>query len=404
MNNLIIEELKTIPISKQRVEIVERKGLGHPDTICDSIMNQVSVELCSEYLKRVGAILHHNVDKALLAAGEVENRFGGGVVKKPMLMIFGDRATFNAGDINIPINEIAVNTAKKWFKENLRFVDPEKHVKYQVELKRGSAALTDIFKRKSKNSVLGANDTSATVGYAPLTPTESIVLKTEKFLNSKDFKRKFPESGEDIKVMGMRTDGNLDMTIAMAFVDRFIDNEDTYFKGKDEILEELRSFLNSNSDFSNINLFLNTLDQRGRGIDGIYLTVTGTSADGADCGQVGRGNRVNGIIPLSRPAGSEAAAGKNPVSHVGKIYGLLSFKIADEIYKQISGIKEVYMWLLSQIGRPINNPKIAAVQLILEDGNSLNSISKEVGEVIESELKNIDKFCTELSKGKSNVC
>ena len=76
-------------------------------------------------------------------------------------------------------------------------------MKYQVELKPGSAALTDIFKRKGE--ILGANDTSAAVGYAPLTPTENIVLETERFINSKSFKKKFPESGEDVKIMAFRT-------------------------------------------------------------------------------------------------------------------------------------------------------------------------------------------------------
>jgi S-adenosylmethionine synthetase len=72
-------------------------------------------------------------------------------------------------------------------------VDPEKHVKYQVEINPGSQGLVDIFKRKGK--VLGANDTSAAVGYAPMTRTEKTVLNTEKYVNSKDFKERFPEAG-----------------------------------------------------------------------------------------------------------------------------------------------------------------------------------------------------------------
>lgn len=365
-------------------------------------MNQISVNLSKEYLKRVGYILHHNIDKALLAAGEVENRFNGGIVKKPMVLIIGDRATFVVGDIRIPVEEIAINTTKNWFKENLRFVDPEKHVKYQIELKQGSAALVDIFKRKGE--VLGANDTSAAVGYAPMTETEKIVLKTENFLNSKEFKEEFPESGEDIKVMGLRTGNDLNLTIAMAFVDRFIDSEESYFKRKNEILEKLKEFAKTDGNFDKINLYMNTLDQKGRGIVGMYLTVLGTCADGADCGQVGRGNMVNGVIPLNRPTSSEAAAGKNPVAHSGKIYNVLTFRIADEIYKRVSGLKEVYVWLLSQIGRPINDPAIAAAQVVLEKGNSLSTIQKEIQEVINSELEKINKFCMDLAQGKISVC
>jgi S-adenosylmethionine synthetase len=407
VRNLVVEELRQIPVNEHKIEIVERKGLGHPDTICDLIANQISINLCEEYLKKAGIILHHNVDKSLLAAGEVVNRFGGGIVKKPMLLVLGDRATFTAGDLEFPVNEIAITTAKNWFKENLRFVDPENHVRYQSEIKCGSAALQDIFKRReNKDEVLGANDTSAAVGYAPFTPTEKIVYDVEKFLNSEDFKKKFPESGEDIKVMGLRTNSELNLTVAMAFVDRFIDSEDTYFKRKMEILEELKNFVSYNySDaFNKITCYINTLDQRGRGIDGIYLTVTGTCADGADCGQVGRGNRGNGVISLNRPASEEAAAGKNPVSHVGKIYNILSFRIANEIYQQVPGLREVYVWLLSQIGRPINDPKVAAAQVVLQHGNDLESVRKEVREVLDLELGNINKFCMDLAKGKIPVC
>ncbi|MDI6798750.1 MAG: methionine adenosyltransferase [Candidatus Aenigmarchaeota archaeon] len=402
MRNILVEELKQVPIEEQKVEIVERKGIGHPDTICDSIMNEISVNLSKEYLKRFGFIPHHNIDKALLSAGEVQNRFNGGVIKKPMRLIIGDRATFVVDNKVIPVKEIAIHTAKKWFKDNLRFVDPEKHVKYQVELKQVSAALSEIFKEKSK--ILKANDTSAVIGYAPMSMTEKMVLNTEKFLNSKEFKKEFPETGEDVKVMGFRKNDDLNLTVVMAFIDKFISSEEVYFRRKEEVIEALNDFVRSNCNFKNISIAFNTLDERGKGAAGLYLTVNGTCADGADSGQVGRGNRVNGVIPLNRPTSSEAAAGKNPVSHVGKIYNALAFKIADEIYKGVSGLREVYVWLLSQIGKPIDQPTVAAAQLILEKGGSLEKIKKEVRETIDSELENISEFCKDLAQGKIPIC
>ncbi|RLI36421.1 S-adenosylmethionine synthetase, partial [Candidatus Bathyarchaeota archaeon] len=170
--NIIINGLRQTPLEEQMLEIVERKGLGHPDTICDSIMNDVSVKLSMEYLKRFGRIMHHNIDKALLVAGEVETRFGGGIVKEPMKLIFGDRATYKVDGEEIPVGEIAIKTAKEWIEKNLRFVDPEEHLRYQIEIKPGSSALTDIFRRGGRT--LGANDTSAAVGWAPLTRTEKM--------------------------------------------------------------------------------------------------------------------------------------------------------------------------------------------------------------------------------------
>ena len=402
MRNILINRLKQTPLEEQNLEIVERKGLGHPDSICDAIMDQVSVRLSREYLERFGAIMHHNIDKSLLAAGEVETRFGGGLVKRPMLLIFGDRATFEVEGVGIRIEEIAIQTAKDWLRSNLRFVDPEKHMKYQVELKPGHPELVDIFKRKGR--VLGANDTSAAVGYAPMTKTEAIVLKTERYINSKDFKREFSETGEDVKVMGLRKNNDLHLTVSIPLVDRLVENEKGYFRKKAEVHEEISSFVKGNADFERISVDLNTLDVEGRGVGGVYLTVLGTSADGADSGQVGRGNRVNGVIPLNRPLCSEAAAGKNPVSHVGKIYNLLTHRIANHIHEQVPGIAEVYIWLLSQIGKPIDQPAIAAAQIIMEPGTSLEDVRKDVREVMDIELENIDKFCLDLAHGKIPIC
>jgi len=398
MRNIIIEGLKQTPLERQHLEIVERKGQGHPDYICDAVMDHISIHLSKEYLDKTGSILHHNVDKSLLVAGEAEPRFGGGVVKQPMLFVFGDRATSEFNGTKIDIKGIAINVAKEWFTKNMRFIDPEKHVKYQVELKPGSTGLVDIFKRKGK--VLGANDTSAAVGYAPMTRTEKIVLQTEKFLNSKEFKSRFPESGEDIKVMGFRTNSDLKLTVAMAFVDRFIDSEEGYFERKAKIVEEVHRFVAVNTDFESVEVQLNTLDVQGRGVGGVYLTVLGTSADSGDSGQVGRGNRVNGLISLNRPFCSEAAAGKNPVSHVGKIYNVLTYKIAQHVYEEVPEVEEVYIWLLSKIGNPIDHPAVAAAQVIMKGNNNLDKVRHEINDVLEYELENIDKFCMELAQGK----
>jgi S-adenosylmethionine synthetase len=401
--NILVDCLKQTPLEQQKLEIVERKGLGHPDYICDAIMDRISIRLGQEYLKKVGAIMHHNVDKSLLAAGEAETRFGGGIIKKPMLLVIGDRATFEVDGIKIPVKEIAIQTAKEWFREKLRFVDPEKHVRYQVELKPGHPELVDIFRRK-EGKLLGANDTSAAVGYAPMTRTEKIVLETEQYVNSPEFKKRFPESGEDVKVMGLRKNSDLRLTISMAFVDRFVKNEEDYFQKKAEIFEDVCNFVKEHAEFDSISMHLNTLDAKGRGISGVYLTVLGTSAESGDSGQVGRGNRVNGVIPLNRPLCSEAAAGKNPVSHVGKIYNSLTHHIADRVYKQVPEIEEVYIWLLSQIGKSIDQPAIAAAQVVMKPNNSFNSVKREIEEVVNSELENIDKFCNELAQGRIPIC
>jgi len=402
MRNIIVEDFKQTPLEKQRIEIVERKGRGHPDYICDAVADQISINLCKEYLKKAGTILHHNIDKSLLVAGETEPKFNGGTVKQPILFVVGDRATSVIDGQKIDVQEIAIKSAKNWLKKNMRFIDPDKHIRYQVEIKPGSVGLTDIFKRKGK--VLGANDTSAAVGYAPITRTERIVLQTEKYVNSPEFKKRFPESGEDVKVMAFRDRNDLKLTVAMAFVDKYISSEEDYFDKKEKILEEINRYVAVSTDFDLVDVQLNTLDRKERGLGGLYLTVLGTSADSGDSGQVGRGNRVNGLISLNRPFCSEAAAGKNPVSHVGKIYNFLTFRIAEKVYKEVNELEEVYIWLLSKIGSPIDHPAIAAAQVVTKGDNNLGKAKQQINEILDKELENIEKFCMELAEGKISPC
>lgn len=400
---IIIEAFKGKSVTEQSVEIVERKGRGHPDYICDSIMEAISVELSKVYLEKFGDILHHNIDKGLLAAGKTIKRFGGGKVVKPMELTIGDRATFSVKGKKIPVSEIAIETAKKWLKKNLRFVDPERHLKYRVVLAEGSEELTDIFQRPGRIRL--ANDTSAAVGYYPLSSTERAVLELEQYLNSERFKERFPETGEDVKVMGLRRKDRLELTVAMPLVAEYIGSEQEYFLKKEEVLIEMERFIKKfSNDFSSTEIHYNTLDERERGIGGVYLSLLGTSAEDADSGQVGRGNRVNGLISMNRPMGTEAAAGKNPVSHVGKIYNILSHRIARRLYEEIEGIKEVYVLLLSRIGTPIDRPQMANAQILLGKGISLKDVKEKAELVIKKELEAIGRFCLDLAKGKYPVC
>jgi S-adenosylmethionine synthetase len=395
-----VEVLGGKSVSEHEVEIVERKGVGHPDSICDAIMERVSIELSREYLAQFGVILHHNIDKAFLVAGSAEIKLGGGRVTEPMRLIFGDRATPGLDGKTIPIAEIAETTARRWIADNLRFVDPDEHVRYDVQIKPGSPELVDIFSR----TIPAANDTSGAVGYAPLTETERLVLATERYMNSRDFKTLYPEAGEDIKVMGFRRGGTLDLTTAVAFVDRFIDSEEMYFSRKQQMQEAVEEYIRGEvKSLDRVALNLNTLDVPGRGMGGMYLSVTGTSAESGDSGQIGRGNKVNGVIALNRPMGTEAAAGKNPVSHVGKIYTIMTHQIAAKIYQEVRGVKEVYVWLLSQIGSPIDHPKVAAAQLILEKRAREAVAKRKAAEILERELANIVTLTRELAEGKYPV-
>jgi S-adenosylmethionine synthetase len=398
---LIVEQLRPGPIDEQPIELVERKGKGHPDSICDAIAEDISLALCREYLANFGRVLHHNADKALLVAGQTEPRLGGGEVVEPMRLVVGDRAVSLYEGKRIEVGEIAEACAKDWLRKNLRFVDPDRHLVFQNELKEGSPELTDIFDR----DVVGANDTSAAVGYAPLTETELLVLEAENWINSPAFQQQFPEAGEDVKVMGIRRNRELLLTVAAAQVDRLVPDAPTYFRRKEEMRDVLTRHLTGRlCNLDRVSVEWNTLDDPARGESGMYLTVLGTSAEGGDCGQVGRGNRVNGVIPLNRPISNEAAAGKNPVSHVGKIYSLLTHHMAHEVTRRVEGVAEVYIWLCSQIGRPIQVPMIAASQLLLRDGTELADVRPAVEAIIDEQLAEIHAFTDRLVRGELPIC
>ena len=398
---ILVEQHKGMNVTEQSVEIVERKGVGHPDQICDCVMDAISVALSQAYLKEFGTILHHNIDKGLLAAGRVRKSFGGGEVIEPMELTIGDRATFSAGGREIPVQEIASAAARGWIRTHLRGVDPDRHLKFRFKLAPGSQELADIFERPG--AVRGANDTSAAVGYYPLSPTEQAVLALESELNSERFKQRFPETGEDVKVMGLRFRDELDLTVAMPLLAAQIGSEKDYFARKEMIRAEMYRFMTSRGSFRRVSLHFNTLDLQGRGLGGVYLSLLGTSAEDADSGQVGRGNRVNGLIPIGRPIGTEAAAGKNPMSHVGKIYNVLAHRIAREICQSVEGVQGAYVLLLSQIGDPVNRPLMANAQLLLAPGRQVAEVSDRVEEVFQRAFSGINAFCLALARGEFPV-
>lgn len=388
------------PMSRQPVEYVERKGKGHPDTICDSVMESISVALAKAYLETAGRILHFNIDKGLLVAGQTEPKFGGGQVLAPMRLFVGDRATYHFKDQKIPVEKIAESAARGWFQTHLRHVKPE-HLVVHNELRRGSAELAGIFSRNK----ITANDTSIGVGFAPLSETEHLVLSAEHYLNSKSFKHDFPETGEDVKVMGVRNGRKLYLTVAIAFIDHFIWEVETYLHRKAAVKESLTEHLQSKChEIDAVEVAINALDDPARGQRGLYLTVLGTSAENGDGGQVGRGNRVNGLISLSRPMTLEAAAGKNPVSHVGKIYNLLAHQIADRVCQASDAIEETYVWICSRIGQPLDQPWSTSVELSLATGATVGDVQGQVNEIINQELSEVYQFTERLTNGELPVC
>jgi S-adenosylmethionine synthetase len=390
MKNVVIEYNKTIPAPYRDSEIVERKGKGHPDSLIDGIMEKISQTLSQAYLEEFGHILHHNVDKGQVCAGEVEVTFGGGKFLQPIYILLSGRASEGDGKRTIPVQTIALETAVNYIKEVLPNIRPGIDVIVDSKIGRGSQDLTALF--NSKNEIPLANDTSFGTGYAPFSKLEQSVKAIENTLNSPSFKHNHPELGSDIKVMGARFGDNVKITVAAAFIAQHVNDRADYEDKKEKIREEAQKIAEQVFE-REVEVNVNTADD-----EEVFLTLTGTSAEMGDDGSVGRGNRVNGLITPMRAMTLEAAAGKNPVNHVGKLYSIASFEIANRIYQE-TGV-DVTVTLLSQIGKPINEPKLAAVDIY---GSSDERTERLARSIVEEELNNITQLTYKLVKGEVSV-
>ncbi len=393
--NIRVEPVDGRAVEDQDVEIVERKGLGHPDSLCDGIAEHVSQALARAYLDRVGTVLHYNTDETQLVAGRSAPAFGGGEVVDPIYLLITGRATKEYEGTKIPAETIALRAARDYIDEQFPFVDFGTDVVVDVKLGEGSGDLQEVF-GEDGTQVPMSNDTSFGVGHAPLTETERIVLETERQLNGR-YSDEHPAVGQDIKVMGKRESETIDVTVAVAAVDRYVDG----IEGYDAVMKGVRAFVEDlAAEYTDrtVRVHVNTADDYEEG--SIYLTTTGTSAEQGDDGSVGRGNRSNGLITPNRSMSMEATSGKNPVNHIGKIYNLLSTEIARSVVEAVDGIREVRIRLLSQIGKPIDEPHVADASLVTEEGVEVGDIEAAVGAIIDEELANVTDITERVIDGE----
>jgi S-adenosylmethionine synthetase len=391
-----VEPLRTVHIEDQMVEMVERKGLGHPDSIADGVSESVSRALCRLYLDEFGYILHHNTDETQVVGGASEPKFGGGRVTKPIYMLLVGRATTEVNGEKLPVHDTAIEAARKYVESVCAHIDIDKHVEFDSKIGQGSIDLRGVFEQKNVLS----NDTSFGVGFAPLSDLERVVLESEHFLTLK-LKKKLPALGEDVKVMGYRQDDKIRLTVAAALVDSEIANPKEYRAVCDEIGEQLAG-QTAKLTQREVAIDVNTADDPELGR--FYLTVTGCSMEAGDDGSVGRGNRANGLITPCRPMSLEASAGKNPVNHVGKIYNILGNLIANDIVKETGGnVKEVHVRILSQIGKPVDQPQVASLQILPADGVKLSAVRADAEAVANGWMDQIGTIPRRLLTGKLSV-
>ena len=393
--NIQIEALDQIPLEKQRIELVERKCLGHPDSLADGIAESISQALCRTYLEEFGAVLHHNTDQGEVVAGESAPKFGGGKMIRPIYVLIDGRATKHFEGVTISTDAVAVEAAHAYIHKILPELNLQRDVIIDCRLGTGSTDLRDVFK-PCQGRIPRSNDTSFGVGHAPFSEVETITKSSAAYIDTK-LRKKYPAIGQDIKIMGLRDRDTITLTIACAIVDKYCADIKEYVEYMD-ILKEHICTVAKKSTKRKVVVHVNTADDIKN--ESVFLTVTGTSAEMGDDGSVGRGNRCNGLITPNRPMSMEATSGKNPINHIGKIYNLLSTMMARECVEKVDGIEEMYVRLLSQIGKPIDHPLMASVQVLPSKGFTLKDLNSEIEGIVNENLANVTCITEKVISGE----
>ncbi|HON81418.1 MAG TPA: methionine adenosyltransferase [Methanoregulaceae archaeon] len=393
--NIKVEALQQIPLEQQEIELVERKCIGHPDSLADGVAESISRALSQAYLEECGAVLHHNTDQGEIVAGESRPKYGGGKVIRPIYMLLDGRATKQFNGIHIPTDAIALEAARNYLRTTLTNLNLERDIIIDCRMGTGSTDLRDVFK-PCQETTPRANDTSFGVGHAPFSETETIVREVSDFIDA-TLRPKVPAIGQDIKIMGLRDGKTITLTLACAIVDRYCSGLPEYLEYK-EVLKEEAGRVAKMFTTRKVVIDVNTADDIDTG--SVFLTVTGTSAEMGDDGSVGRGNRCNGLITPNRPMSMEATSGKNPINHIGKIYNLLSTELAQQCAREVEGIEEIYIRLLSQIGKPIDQPLVASVQVLMKPGSRLSAVKSDIEAILDTGLADITCMTEKIIRGE----
>jgi S-adenosylmethionine synthetase len=391
--SIVVSEFNGLSVEDLPVEIVERKGIGHPDSLCDGIAERISVEYSRWCQDNLGRVLHHNFDKVQLVAGEVDVHFGGGQIIRPIHIQIAGRGTPSYGDKKVPLDYLATEAARSHLRETMRHLDPVEHVVIECYAGRGASELMDVVNQVT------ANDTSFGVSHWPRSTVERLVYETANFINL-ELIDQFP-IGEDVKVMGCRMGAlsspstQITLTISLPLLAFDVPNARVYEETKQAAQQAIQEFSQS-LDPHPVTAVVNTADA----LEGnYYLTLTGTSAENGDDGAVGRGNRVNGVIAPFRSTSLEAACGKNPISHVGKLYNVLALLAARKLVEEIEGVAEATVYILSQIGKPLDQPLVANAR-IRPVAEMVPALQAEVTECMDDMLARVSEVGVRIRRGE----
>ncbi len=376
-------------------EIVERKGIGHPDTLCDAIAEKASQLYSKYFLEKYNKLAHHWFDKVMLIGGQSDMRYGYGKLTQPYKVIFAGKGVLSVGAETIPIDNIfwqaaseVLNKVLRNFQASENLVVVSELVDYRGPVNKRTRYTPDkpedLFDPKDKQRV--SNDCNVCNSFSPLSQLESMVKTVEAFLHSDQYIKKNKDTGLDIKIVGTRKGKTIELFINIPFIAQYIESYEHYLERVKNVYDDVMQFLTERFE-CNIQLVINPQNVNGQP----YLTVTGTVADTGDLGVVGRGNRLNGLITPMRPMSIEAPSGKNPIDHTGKLYGLLSQKISDKISTDLGVDNQTHITTFKEC--PLDSPQDVLIYIHKEHHPETH---KKIIAIIQEEVSNIYSVTDEL--------
>ncbi len=315
-----------------RIEAVERKGVGHPDSLADALANEVSVAFSRRCLDQFGVILHHNLDKLYIGGGNFLNDFGSYQRMQPISVRTNGRMSNMFGIKHIDVELIQRNAIWQYLSKVLPHLSPE-----DVAIAPNTTSFHRVpyrFAPKNKGDIphtvsLKANDTSFCVSHWPPTIAESVTYRLERYFWKEEdgfAVPRFREVGQDIKVFVLRKEKHLEITLCVPTISRYTQSHGHYRDLIRHHESSLRSLAEQLVASFGIVVSLHVNPQENP-----YMLGVGSCIECGEEGLVGRGNTIMGIISSHRTHTQESWAGKNPVYHTGRVLGYLTAKLARAI-------------------------------------------------------------------------
>lgn len=369
------------------LEIIERKGMGHPDTLADKLAEECSRAYANYCMKHFNCVLHHNFDKLYIGAGCFKYEDGKEKMYSKVKVVLNGRASNTMNNERIDIESIVTPVIKKYLSSVIPRLDVEKEVDININCSQNTQ-VKNWFSPENIDDVpdakaVFANDTSLCVSHYPPTYSERLALEIEQYFwkyNDCYPTPRFENIGQDIKVMITRIGKEIVVTICMPVFPDCFKTDEEYIEivkyHETGILEYISKI--ENKDEYNVKIEINRI------YDGNYrkyCLIKGSCIECGEEGVVGRGNNSQGLISSFRQHTMEAPSGKNERYHTGRVMSFLSENAVKRISNELN--LKVTMYALTRNKMSLLDPFMSYLSI---DRNVSESEKNRINEILSEEF------------------